>query len=110
MIAAWSGKVLGAVSLLAAWLLVRVPRSQPLFTITTLAVAAALFGLDGWAFHDMYQFPFGLQLVVVPRPAGTVELKPGPGAMISRSGSVAPSGPGCAVQMQPSGRRGARTP
>ena len=73
---------LGAISLLGAWLLVRVPRRQPLVAITTLAVVAALFGLGGWAFHDMYQFPFGPQLVVVPGPGGTVELKPGPGAMI----------------------------
>jgi hypothetical protein len=27
-----------------------------LVAITTLAVVAALFGLGGWAFHDMYQF------------------------------------------------------
>ena len=37
---------LGAISLLGAWLLVRVPRRQPLAAITTLAVVAALFG---WA-------------------------------------------------------------
>jgi hypothetical protein len=49
---------LGAISLLGAWL-VRVPRRQPLVAITTLAVVAALFGLGGWAFHDMYQFRSG---------------------------------------------------
>ena len=49
---------LGAISLLGAWLLVRVPRRQPLAAITTLVVVAALFGLGGWAFHDMYQSPF----------------------------------------------------
>jgi hypothetical protein len=70
---------LGAISLLGAWLLVRVPRRQSVAAITTLAVVAALFGLGCWAFHDMYQFPFGSQLVVVPGPGGTVELKPGPG-------------------------------
>ena len=69
---------LGSISLLGAWLLVRVPRRQPLAAVTTLAVAAALFGLGGWAFHDMYQFPFGPRLVVVPGPGGTVEVKPGP--------------------------------
>ena len=72
---------LGAISLLGAWLLVRVPRRQPLVAMTTLVVVAALFGLGGWAFHDMYQFPFGSQLVVVPGPGGTIELEPGPGAM-----------------------------
>ena len=46
---------LGAISLLGAWPLVRVPRRQPLVAITTLAVVAALPGLGGWAFHDMYQ-------------------------------------------------------
>jgi len=74
---------LGAISLLGAWPLVRVPRRQPLVAITTLAVVAALFGLGAWAFHDMYQFPFGTQLVVLPGPGGTVELKPGPAAMIT---------------------------
>ena len=84
---------LSAISLLGAWLLVRVPRGQPLAAITTLVVVAALFGLGGWAFHDMYQFPFGPQLVVVPGPGGTVELKPGPGVIIGGPGRVAPGGP-----------------
>jgi hypothetical protein len=73
---------LGAIALLGAWLLVRVPRRLPLAAITTLVVAGVLFGLGGWAFHDMYQFPFGRQLQVVHGPGGTVELKPGPGARI----------------------------
>jgi hypothetical protein len=101
---------LGAISLPGGWLLGRVPRSRPLAGITTLAVVAALFGLGGWAFHDMYQFPFGPQLVVVPGPGGTVELRPGLGAMIGGPGRVAPGGPGRAAQMQPCGRTGARTP
>ena len=73
---------LGAISLLGAWLLVRVPRRQPLVAVTTLAVVAALFGLGIWAFQDMYQHPFGSQLIVVPGPGGTVELEPGPAAAI----------------------------
>jgi hypothetical protein len=80
---------LGSISLLGAWLLVRVPRRQPLVAITTLAVVAALFGLGSWAFHDMYQYPLP-QLVVVPGPGGTVELEPGPGAGIG--GPAAPPG------------------
>jgi hypothetical protein len=83
---------LGAISLLGARLLVRVPRRQPVAAVTTLAVVAALSGLGGWAFHDMYQHPFGSQLVVVPGPGGTVELEPGPGVMIGGSGRVAPGG------------------
>jgi hypothetical protein len=59
---------LGAIALIGAWLLVRLPRRLPLTAITTLAVAGVLFGLGGWAFHDMYQFPFGQQLVVVHGP------------------------------------------
>jgi hypothetical protein len=81
---------LGAISLLGAWLLVRLPRRLPLAAITTLVVAGVLFGLGGWAFHDMYQFPFGRQLQVVHGPGGTVELKPGPGARIG--GPAAPPG------------------
>jgi hypothetical protein len=73
---------LGAIALIGAWLLVRLPRRLPLTAITTLVVAGVLFGLGGWAFHDMYQFPFGRQLQVVHGPGGTVELKPGPGARI----------------------------
>ncbi len=94
---------LGAISLLGAWLLVRVPRRQPVAAVTTLAVVAALFGLGGWAFHDLYQHPFGSQLVVVRGPGGTVELGPGPGAMVGGPGRVAPAGPGRAVHARPSG-------
>jgi hypothetical protein len=82
---------LGSISLLGAWLLVRVPRRPLLAAITTLVVAGILFGLGGWAFHDMYQFPMP-QLVVVPGPDGTVELEPGPGAGLGGPGRVAPSG------------------
>jgi hypothetical protein len=81
---------LGAISLLGAWLLVRVPRRQPFIAITTLAVVAALFGLGGWAFQDMYKFPFGPQFAVVPGPGGTVKLEPG---------RVASAGLGQAVQI-----------
>jgi hypothetical protein len=90
---------LGAISLFGAWLLVRVPRSQPLAAITTLAVVAALPGLGGWAFHDMYKFPFGPQFAVMPGPDGTVKLKPGP---------VALAGLGQAVRIGPSGVPSAR--
>jgi hypothetical protein len=94
---------LGSISLLGAWLLVRVPRRQPLAAITTLVVAGLLFGLGSRAFHDMYQFPFGRQLVVVHGPGGTVELKPGPGVRIGGPGGVKRGGPGRAVHIGPSG-------
>ena len=80
---------LGAISLLGAWLLVRVPRRQPLVAITTFAVAGALFGLGAWAFRDMYQFPFGQQAVVVHGPGGTVELQPGPGVRVGSPAQTA---------------------
>jgi hypothetical protein len=54
------------------------------------AQTAALFVLGGWAFHDMYQFPFGRQFAVVHGPGGTVGLTPGPGARIG--GPAAPPG------------------
>jgi len=101
---------LGAISLLGAWLLVRVPRRQPRVAITTLTAVAALFGLGSWSFHDMYQFPFGPQLVVVPGPGGTVGLEPGPGVIIGGPGSVASGSSGRAVRIGPSGERSARTP
>jgi hypothetical protein len=93
---------LGPISLLGAWLLVRVPRRQPLAAITTLVVAGVLFGLGSWAFHNMYQFPFGRQLQVVHGPGGTVELKPGPGVRIGGPVGVAPGGPRRAVHTRPS--------
>jgi hypothetical protein len=99
---------LGAISLLGAWLLVRVPRSQPLAAITTLAAVAALSGLGSWAFHDMYQHPFGPQLAVVPGPGRTVELEPRPGAGTGRPGRAAPDSPGRAVPIAPSGGPSAR--
>ena len=87
---------LGAISLLGAWVLARVPRKLPFVAITTFAVVAALFGLGGWAFHNMYQFPFGRQLVVVHGPGGAVGLEPGPGPSIGGPGRTArpPGGPG----------------
>ena len=80
---------LGVISLLGAWVLARVPRKLPFVAITTFAVVAALFGLGGWAFHDMYQFPFGGQLVVVHGPGGAVGLKAGPGPSIGGPGRTA---------------------
>jgi hypothetical protein len=94
---------LGAISLLGAWLLIRVPRRLPVAAISTSAVVTAMFVLGGWAFHDIYQSPFGAQLVVVHEPGGTVRLKPGPGMRIGGPGRVAPGGPGRAVHIRPPG-------
>jgi hypothetical protein len=81
---------LGAISLLGAWLLVRVPRRQPLVAITTFAVVVALFGLGAWAFQDMYQFPRGPQGPHVSVVNGTVEFAPGPGHKPHRMNAVRP--------------------
>jgi len=49
---------LGAMALLGAWLLVRMPRKRPLAAMTTVVVCASLFWLGAQAFSDMYQSPF----------------------------------------------------
>ena len=83
---------LGAIALLGAWLLARVPltrvaRRVPLAAVTTFAVVAALFAAGNWAFSDMYQHPFGSQLQV--GPGGTVKPRLGPGAV---TGGPGPAG------------------
>lgn len=80
---------LGAISLLGAWLLTRVPlarvlRRVSLQLVTTVAVVAVLFGLGNWAFSDMYQHPFGSQLQV--GPGGTIKPRLGPGAVTGGPG------------------------
>jgi hypothetical protein len=71
--------VLGAMALLGAWLLVRVPRRTSLAAATSVAVAAAMFGLGVWSFGDMrvnqgphqvrnQQGPGGVIHRVVPPP------------------------------------------
>jgi len=49
---------LGPIALLGAWLLVRLPRRQPLPAMIVLATVATLFWLGAHAFHDMYQSPW----------------------------------------------------
>jgi hypothetical protein len=49
---------LGAIALLGAWLVVRVPPRAALAALTSAAVAAALFGLGQWAFADMRDHAF----------------------------------------------------
>jgi hypothetical protein len=44
---------LGAIALLGAWLLVRIPRRTSLAATTSVAVVAAMFGLGVWSFGDM---------------------------------------------------------
>jgi len=52
---------LGAISLLGAWLVTRIPERAWLTGLTATAVVVALFGLGVWAFHAMYA-AFGVPL------------------------------------------------
>jgi hypothetical protein len=50
---------LGAISLLGAWLVTRLPGRAWLAAVSSAAVVAAMFGLGIWAFNDMRAFPLG---------------------------------------------------
>jgi hypothetical protein len=52
---------LGAISLLAAWLITRIPGPGWIRGLTSAAAIAALFGVGAWAFHAMYG-AFGVPL------------------------------------------------
>jgi len=47
---------IGAIALLGAWLLVRVPRKASLAAVTTAAVVVAMFGLGHWSYNTMREF------------------------------------------------------
>jgi hypothetical protein len=49
---------LGPIALLGAWLLIRLPRKQPLAAMIMLLSVGTLFWLGARAFHDMYQNPW----------------------------------------------------
>jgi hypothetical protein len=51
---------IGAISLLGAWLVTRIPGDTWLAGLTSAAVVAALFGLGAWSFHDMAAFGPGV--------------------------------------------------
>jgi hypothetical protein len=52
---------IGAIALLGAWLVTRIPGRPRRVGLTSTAVIAVLFGLDVWAFHAMYA-AFGVPL------------------------------------------------
>jgi hypothetical protein len=52
---------IGAISLLGAWLVTRIPGRASLAGLTSAAVITAMFGLGVWAFHAMYA-AFGVPL------------------------------------------------
>jgi len=47
---------IGAIALLGAWLLVRLPRRAPLAAVTSAAAAVAMLGLGAWSFAIMREF------------------------------------------------------
>jgi hypothetical protein len=89
---------LGAMALLGAWLVVRVPPRGPLAALTSAAVVAAMFGLGAWAFGAMRDRPFPGQrhgggppgrVAPAARPAAVPAVPPGPGVpyAIARRGT-----------------------
>lgn len=52
---------LGAIALLAAWLVTRIPDRARWASMTPVAVIATMFGLGVWSFHSMYA-AFGVPL------------------------------------------------
>jgi hypothetical protein len=44
---------MGAISLLGAWLVTRIPGHERLAGVTAAVVVTALFGLGAWSFHAM---------------------------------------------------------
>jgi hypothetical protein len=70
---------IGAIALLGAWLLVRVPGRAALAAAVSVAVVAALFGLGLWSFGDMRvnQGPGrGIIGRLQPVPAGNPQIAP----------------------------------
>jgi hypothetical protein len=61
---------LGAVALLGAWLVARVPRPASLAAGVSACVVVVLFGLGVWSFHQMVPRPSSGP---VPRPGLSVE-------------------------------------
>jgi hypothetical protein len=49
---------IGAISLLGAWLVTRLPLRPPLATVTVAAVVTAMFGLGIWSYTSMRTCPF----------------------------------------------------
>jgi hypothetical protein len=75
---------LGAISLLGAWLVTRLPGRAWLAAATSAAVVAVMFGLGIWAYNDMRAFPMGVPGVAyrgasarLPGPARQIGGPPG---------------------------------
>jgi hypothetical protein len=71
---------MGAIALLGAWLLVRMPGRSSLAAATSVAVVAAMFGLGLWSFGDMRVNQGPRTIQIQQNPGGRIRgLVPGPG-------------------------------
>lgn len=68
---------IGAISLLGAWLVVRLPRRAALAAVTSAAVVAAMFGLGVWSFGNMREFRLGGSVRIVRGQHGPFRVTPG---------------------------------
>jgi len=70
---------IGAISLLGAWLVTRLPARAALAAVSCAALVAAMFGLGVWSFNDM-RAPFGGPLQRIgPPPVGARQHSGPPG-------------------------------
>ena len=69
---------LGAIALLGAWLLVRVPSRSTVSAATSVAVVATMFGLGVWAFGDM-RVNQGPRMIQIQQGPGGAVRSPVPG-------------------------------
>jgi hypothetical protein len=69
---------LGAISLLGAWLVTRIPGRAWRAGLTSAVVVAAMFGLGAWSYHDMVRSRIGgIVGVQTGPPPGAAALRPG---------------------------------
>ncbi|HEY6278935.1 MAG TPA: hypothetical protein VIX86_21705 [Streptosporangiaceae bacterium] len=60
---------IGAIALLGAWLVARVPRRAPLPAVASVVLVAAMFGLGAWSYQSMRFNPFvGAHILHGPAP------------------------------------------
>jgi len=84
---------IGAISLLGAWLLTRLPIRAPLATVTAAAVVAAMFGLGVWSYTSMRACPFTAvcdRTPLTPAASGRSTLARTPGHQPSSSSRSSP--------------------
>ena len=69
---------LGAISLLGAWLVTRIPGRAWVAGLASATVIAAMFGLGAWSFHAMAGSGIGIGIPVKGCPAQQAGASPGP--------------------------------